>query len=134
MQLDIVTPSRQVLSRQVSEVIAPGALGEFGVLYGHTPFLTALKAGRILAKADGEDILVAIGGGFAEIANNKIIVLAESAELAKEIDLAEAKAAVDDLERRINATAKDDQNYPKLYRELDAARARLSVAQSNEIA
>ena len=65
---------------------------------------------------------------------NKIIVLAESADLAKEIDLAEAKAVVEDLERRINATAKDDQQYPKLYRELDVARARLSVAQSNEIA
>ncbi|OPZ59561.1 MAG: ATP synthase epsilon chain [Deltaproteobacteria bacterium ADurb.Bin510] len=133
MQLDIVTPSRQVLSRQVTEVIAPGEMGEFGVLYGHTPFLTALKAGRILARAEGEDILVAIGGGFAEVAGNKIIVLAESAELAKEINLAEARAKVEELEQRFNAMSKDDPEYPKLYRELGVAKARLCVAQSCEI-
>ena len=79
--LEVVTPAKAVVSEEVQIVMAPGTEGEFGVLKGHTTFLTSLKEGSLRYKdASGKEQLLAVKGGFAEVLPNKVTVLAESAE------------------------------------------------------
>ncbi len=113
MQLDVVTPEKAVLSRMVEEVIAPGSAGEFGVLIGHTPFLTTLKPGQLIAKAEDRDIYMAIGGGFAEILKDRVIILAESAVMAEDIDAEVAKHEREQAEQKLKTVPKDDPEYFK---------------------
>ncbi len=113
MQLDVVTPEKAVLSRMVEEVIAPGSAGEFGVLIGHTPFLTTLKPGQLIAKAEDRDIYMAIGGGFAEILKDRVIILAESAVMAEDIDAEVAKHELEQAEQKLKTVPKDDPEYFK---------------------
>jgi F-type H+-transporting ATPase subunit epsilon len=113
MQLDVVTPEKAVLSRMVEEVIAPGSAGEFGVLIGHTPFLTTLKPGQLIAKAEDGDIFMAIGGGFAEIIKDRVIILAESAVMAQDIDAEAVKNELEQAEQKMKTLSKDDDDYFK---------------------
>ena len=81
IRLEVVTPEKSVVSEDVQIVMAPGAMGEFGVLVGHTPFLTTLKIGTVrYTDANGKERFVFINGGFAEALPDKVTVLAESAE------------------------------------------------------
>lgn len=93
IRLEIVTPERVVLSEDVEMVSAPGALGEFGVLPGHTPMLTTLTIGRVAYKKDGETHELAVNWGYAEVGPDKVTLLAETAERVEEIDVARAEAA-----------------------------------------
>jgi F-type H+-transporting ATPase subunit epsilon len=113
MQLDVVTPEKAVLSRMVEEVIAPGSAGEFGVLIGHTPFLTTLKPGQLIAKAEDRDIYMSIGGGFAEIIKDRVIILAESAVMAEDIDAEATKHELEQAEQKLKTLSKDDSEYFK---------------------
>jgi F-type H+-transporting ATPase subunit epsilon len=78
LQLDVATPERLLLSESVEMVIAPGREGEFGVLPGHCPFLTSLRAGSIRYQTGGRTSELRISGGFAHVANNRVIILADS--------------------------------------------------------
>jgi F-type H+-transporting ATPase subunit epsilon len=89
--LELVTPERRVLSEQVDEVRIPGALGELGVLPGHTPLLTALGTGQVAYTRDGRESRLALQGGFAEVLPDRVTVLARVAELPNEIDVAAAR-------------------------------------------
>ena len=92
MLLEIVAPSRQVVrSEHVDEVIAPGSEGEFGVLPGHTPFLTTLKVGMLSYREGTAWHHLAVDWGYAEVGPNRVIILAEGADRASEIDLDEAR-------------------------------------------
>ena len=74
--LEIVTPERKVLSEMVDIVVAPGELGEFGVLPGHIPFLCKLKVGELRYRVGAAHLHVAIMGGYAEVLNNQVTILA----------------------------------------------------------
>ena len=100
LQLEIVTPDKLVLSESVDYVGAPGIEGEFGVMAGHIPFLSALAIGGLHYKAGGKNHYVFISGGFAEVSDNKVTVLAESAEAAENIDAARAEQAKRRAEER----------------------------------
>jgi F-type H+-transporting ATPase subunit epsilon len=79
--LEVVTPEKSIVNEEAQIVMAPGVLGEFGVLNGHTPFMTALKLGTIkYTDMNGDERCVFISGGFAEALPDKLTVLAESAE------------------------------------------------------
>jgi F-type H+-transporting ATPase subunit epsilon len=94
LHLEIVTIERKVLDDEVNMVIAPGSEGVLGILPHHTPLLTALTFGELQIKKDGqEDQFFAIGGGFMEVQPTHIVVLADSAEYAEEIDIERAAAA-----------------------------------------
>lgn len=100
--LEVVTPSKAVVSEDAQIVVAPGSEGEFGVLRGHTTFLTSLKLGTLRYKdSSGKDRVVFINGGFAEVLPNKVTVLAESAERRKDIDAERAKRAKERAEKRL---------------------------------
>ncbi|MDM8521982.1 F0F1 ATP synthase subunit epsilon [Desulfococcaceae bacterium HSG8] len=123
IRLEIVTPEKSVVSEDVQIVMAPGTLGEFGVLVGHTPFLTTLKVGSIRYKdAEGKDRSVFVSEGFAEALPDKVTVLAESAERRRDIDVDRARSA---LERAQKLLAAEDKKE-----EVDFARAKSALARA----
>lgn len=91
--LEIVTPERALIKEWVDEVTAPGTEGEFGVLPGHTPFLTTLKIGEISYKKDNAIRYIAVSWGYAEVGPSQVTILAEAAEIAEEIDTKRAEEA-----------------------------------------
>ena len=102
-QLEIITPHRIVFSQKVRHVVAPGRTGYFGILANHLPYLTALQIGRIEAESEDGTKLFATSGGYVEVLNNKMTVLAESAEEASEIDIQRAERARERAEQRLKA-------------------------------
>jgi len=118
--LEVVTPAKAVVNEEVQTVVAPGVLGEFGVLIGHTPFLTTIQTGAIrYIDAQGKEHHVFVSGGFAEALPNKVTILAESAERRKDIDLERAEAARKRAEERMAQKDKDDK--------IDAIRAEAAL-------
>ena len=93
IRLDIVTAERVVYSEEVDAVIAPGVEGQLGILPHHTPLMTTLVPGELRARKGGEEFSLVISGGFLEVRPDRIIVLADAAERAEEIDLARAEEA-----------------------------------------
>jgi len=120
IKIEVVTPEKAVVSEDAQIVMAPGILGEFGVLSGHTPFLTTLKVGAVkFVDAQGTDRYVFVSGGFAEALPDRVTILAESAERRRDIDLERAKAALERAEKRLA----DD----RAKAEIDYLRARLAL-------
>ncbi len=101
--LRIVTPGRELVDEDVDEVTAPGAAGEFGVLPDHIAFLTTLVPGRLIFKSGGRRTVLAIFGGYAEVADNVMTVLADGAEAATSVDVQSAEAALRDAEGKLTS-------------------------------
>ena len=101
IKLDIVTVERAVYSDDVDAVIAPGVEGKLGILPHHTPLMTTLQAGELRVRKGQEVISLAISGGFLEIRPDKVVVLADSAERADEIDIARAEQARRRAQKRL---------------------------------
>jgi len=101
IHLEVVTPSGAVVSEQVDIVTAPGVSGEFGVLANHAPFLSTIKTGTLSYKKDRISQYLMVTGGFAEVSNNKITFLVESAEFGRDIDVDRAIRAKERAEKRL---------------------------------
>lgn len=101
MRLQLVTPDRQVLDTEIEEVYAPGIEGQFGVLPQHVNFLTALDTGELRYRSDGRDQWVAVAGGVAEVLAETVTILADGAELAREIDVGSARAIASSTESEL---------------------------------
>ena len=130
IRLEVVTPEASVVSEDAQIVVAPGILGEFGVLIGHTPFLTTLKLGAIRYKtADGVEKHVFISSGFAEALPDKVTVLAESAERRRDIDMDRVRESLKRAQERL-ASTKPDINYERARAALARALHRLKVAET----
>ena len=93
IKLEIVTAERAVFSDEVDIVIAPGSEGQLGILPHHAPFMTSLSPGELVARKSGNEFALAIGGGFLEVRADRVIVLADAAERAEEIDILRAEQA-----------------------------------------
>jgi F-type H+-transporting ATPase subunit epsilon len=119
--LEVVTPDRLVLSTEAEVVVLPGVEGQFGVLPGHIPFLSALEIGEMYYKAGGKTEYLAVSGGFAEVTGEKVTIVAESAEMGREIDVERARRAQERAEKRL-ATAKTE--------EIDWTRAEAAMRRS----
>ncbi|OQX24076.1 MAG: ATP synthase F1 subunit epsilon [Desulfobacteraceae bacterium IS3] len=134
IRLEVVTPEKSVVSEDVQIVMAPGTMGEFGVLIGHTPFLTTLKIGTVrYTDANGREHSVFINGGFAEALPDKVTVLAESAERRKDIDLERAKAALERAQKRLAAEKKkEEMDYTRARAALERAMHRLRLASTRQ--
>ncbi len=129
IQLRIVTPRRPVLDEPVLEVTAPGTLGEFGVLPNHAAFLTSLEAGRLSYRdSRGATHSMAISGGFAEVANNVMTVLADNAEPAPEIDVPGARADLAAAEARLTQLSPNDPEFVAAEVARNWATARIEAA------
>jgi len=130
IRLEIVTPEKIVVSEDAQIVMAPGVLGEFGVLIGHTPFLTALKAGAVrYSDAQGAEHLVFVSGGFAEALPDRVTVLAESAERRRDIDIERARAALERAQKRLaDQRSKEEFDFVRAQAALQRALMRLRIA------
>ena len=128
LTLEIATPMRLVVSEQVDEVVAPGVEGYFGVLPGHAPFLTTLGIGELTYRVGRAEHHLALVGGFAEVRNDKVIVLADAAERPDEIDRARAERARERAERRLSGRAPDEVDFARAQAALMRALMRLHVA------
>lgn len=128
LQLELVTPYRRVLSEEVDEITAPGALGEFGILPGHTPLLTTLKIGELTYLQGGEPSHVAVNWGYVEVESDKVTVLAETAEPADEIDLERAKAALGRAEEALEKLNPEEKEFKIMEAALERAMIRIQVA------
>jgi F-type H+-transporting ATPase subunit epsilon len=128
LTLEVATPSRLLVSETVDEVIAPGSEGYFGVLPGHAPFLTTLGVGELTYRVGRDEHHLALVGGFAEVRNDKVIVLADAAERPEDIDRARAERARERAERRLAGRGDDAEvDYTRALQALMRALTRLAV-------
>ena len=128
IHFELVTPERLLVSETVDEVIAPGSLGEFGVLPEHTYYLTTLAIGVMRYRIGGETFKIAVGGGFAEVTPERVVVMADVAERSEEIDLDRARRAFERAEASLKELSLDDHTYNKAYAALQRAMVRMSAA------
>ena len=130
IRLEVVTPEKQVVNDLAQIVMAPGSMGEFGVLAGHTPFMTSLNTGAIHYRDEsGKEQFVFVSGGFAEALPDKVTVLAGSAERMENIDVARAKEAVERAEKRLaEGRAKEKVDIARAKAALDRAVVRIRIA------
>jgi len=134
IRLEVVTPEKYVVDEEVQIAVAPGSLGEFGVLIGHTPFLTTLKTGTMhYTDAKGTQKFVFVSGGFAEALPDKVTVLAESAERRKDIDLERAKAAMQRAEERLARTQAVDIDFDRARAALERALHRIRLCETRRM-
>ncbi len=127
--LKLVTPSRLLLEQEVDEVTVPGTLGELGVLPNHITFLTTLDIGEMGYKAGTHWVRLALSGGYAEVLNNEMTVLANAAEYAEEIDVERAQGARERAENKMEELNPEDQEFIATQAALRRALVRIQVAQ-----
>ena len=127
IELQIVTPDRNLVQEQVDEVQIPGAAGYFGVLPGHAPLLSALAAGELWYRKGQEKTYLAIAFGFAEVLPERVTILARLAERAEEIDIGRAEVARKRAEERLT-DQKSDIDYERAKIALTKALVRLQVS------
>jgi len=130
LTLEVATPSRLVVSESVDEVVAPGSEGYFGVLPGHAPLLATLGIGEVTYRIGRDEFHVAASGGFAEVRNDKVIILADTAEPPGDIDRARAERSRDRAEARLagRGTSQEEIDYTRAMAALARALTRLQVA------
>lgn len=128
LTLELATPTRLVVTAYVDEVVAPGSLGYFGVLPGHAPLLATLGIGEVTYRIGRDEYHVAVSGGFAEIRNDKMIILADSAETPADVDRARAEVARQRAEARLAGRNPDEIDYARAAAALARALTRLQVA------
>jgi F-type H+-transporting ATPase subunit epsilon len=130
IRLEIVTAERAVYSEDVDEVIAPGIDGELGILPQHAPLMTMLQPGMLTVKKDGDELNLAVSGGFMEVRPERVIILADTAERAEEIDVARAEEARRRAEEaKAGAAAAGAEAQMAAEASLARSLARLKVAQ-----
>jgi F-type H+-transporting ATPase subunit epsilon len=105
--LELATPTRQLVSEEVDEVVAPGSEGSFGVLPGHAAFLATLGSGEVVYRRGRDEVHLAVHGGFAEVTPERVIILAETAERPDEIDRTRAERARQRAEQRMTGRDPD---------------------------
>ena len=128
LALDVVTLKKIVFSEEIESVVAPGAVGYFGILRGHTPFVSKLQIGIVkIARPNGEKLTLATGGGFLMTDGKKVILLAETAEFPSEIDMTRAQAAKARAEKRL-AERTPDTDIDRAKAAILRAITRLKVA------
>ena len=127
IQLEIVTPERQVVQDTVAEVQIPGKNGYLGILPGHAPLITELSVGEISYRINGYSHYLAVAWGFAEVLPTKVTILAETAERAEEIDVERAQRAKEAAEKMLHSTDPST-DFARALEALKRAEVRLDVA------
>ncbi len=128
LELQIVTPDRLVGRDLVSAVTMPGKTGYLGILPGHAPLLTELVAGELTYSRDGTEHHFAVCWGFAEVLPDRVIVLAQTAERAEEIDLERAERAKARAEERLKKVSDTEIDFERARAALARALARVEAA------
>ena len=132
LRLDIITPERNVLSETVDSVNVPGADGELGILPGHTPLISQLQTGVLAYAQGGTTRRLLVSGGFVEVRDDRVAVLADLAERPEEIDAARARSAREQAERTLGTFSGTEEEFERERAELDRAVARLQLASEDQ--
>ncbi|MHB8882880.1 MAG: F0F1 ATP synthase subunit epsilon [Thermodesulfovibrionales bacterium] len=125
--LEIVTPQGLIFSQEVDEVTASGTEGEFGILPGHVPFVATLKIGMLTCKVGTEVKYFFVNWGYAEVSNDKVLILADSAERSDEIDFERAKAAMQRAEERMKK--EENVDFKRAETAIERAVTRIQIAE-----
>ena len=128
IQLEVVTPERRVLAEPVDMVTVPGLGGELGILPGHTPLISQLQTGVLTYVVEGKSSQLHVSGGFVEVRDDHVSVLAEVAERPDEIDAARAKLSRDQLEKQINAWSGSEDELAIAKTEFERSVVRMQLA------
>ncbi|MBN2123046.1 MAG: F0F1 ATP synthase subunit epsilon [Deltaproteobacteria bacterium] len=130
LYLEVVTPNKVLVSREVDSVVAPGTEGQFGVLPGHVPFLSGIIPGEIRYSVGTDQFLLAVTRGFAEISNDNVSVLVDAAEKAGDIDVERARLAMERARERLSKDrSSEDIDFVRAEAALQRATVRIKVAE-----
>lgn len=128
LQLEVVTPERRVLSEPVDSVTIPGLGGELGILPGHTPLISQLQTGVLSYVQGGNTYQLHVSGGFVEVREDQVSILAEIAERPEEIDAARARLAREHVEKQLNAWTGTEEDFEVARAKLERSIVRLQLA------
>src|SRR5437868_654928 len=128
LQLEVVTPERRVLSESVNAVTVPGRGGEMGILPGHAPMISELQTGVLSYNEDGTTFQLHVSGGFVEVNDDRVAVLAEIAEKPEEIDAARARLAREHTEKQLSSWSGTEEDFEKARAKLERSVVRLRLA------
>jgi F-type H+-transporting ATPase subunit epsilon len=129
--LSIVTPEKQLVSEEVDQVNVPGTEGDLGILRDHAPILTLLRSGQLSYEKDGETVFLVVSGGYLEVTDNRVTVLAETGEFIHEIDRERAERAHAEAEKRLGQVDISEEEYIETQKKLFRAIARLENSENN---
>ena len=128
LQLEVVTPERRVLSEPVDAVTLPGLGGELGILPGHTPLISQLQTGVLSYTTGARTLQLHVSGGFLEIKDDVVSVLAEIAERPEEIDIARARLAREHTEKQLQSSSGSEEEFEEARVKLERSLVRLQLA------
>ena len=128
IQLEVVTPERRVLSESVEMVTVPGLAGELGILPGHTPLISQLQTGVLTYVQGGKSFQLHVSGGFVEVRDDHVSVLADVAERPEEIDAARARVAREQAEKQLQGWSGSEEDFDIAKMKLDRSMVRLQLA------
>jgi len=129
LRCEVYTPTGTVFTGNVREVIAPGTMGELGILPLHAPLMTPMRIGELrLMTEEHTEILYAVGGGFLEVRDDRVTVLAPTCEPASDIDTERAESAKSTAERFLTEGDSEDGDFDRAQKDLDRALNRIGVA------
>ncbi|MCF8061382.1 MAG: F0F1 ATP synthase subunit epsilon [Deltaproteobacteria bacterium] len=130
LHLEVVTPEKVLVSREVDTVVAPGTEGEFGILPGHIPFLSGIQPGELRYEAEGKKEFLAVTEGFSEVSEDRVSVLVDAAERATDIDLERAQSALERARERLaRERGAEDVDFVRAETALRRALVRIKVAE-----
>ena len=128
LQLDVITPERRLLSERADAVTVPALGGELGILPGHTPLISALQTGVLSYTQGPTTRRLLVSGGFVEVNNDRVSVLADLAEFPEEVDAAGARAEREEAERLLGGFSGTPEELAEVRARLDRASTRLQLA------
>ena len=126
--LEIVSPTQVLFSGEVETVTAPAVNGEFGVLVGHTEYLTILRPGEVRYVTGGKTVSMVVSSGYSEVGPKKTSILVDSATLTDDIDLVGAQAELKEASAALDKMPEDDPLYRETQEKRDLAYAKIEVA------
>ena len=129
--LSIVTPTKLLVSEEVDQVNVPGSEGDMAILYDHTPILTNLRSGQLSYEKEGETIALVVSGGYLEVTDNRVIILAETGEFLHEIDRERAERAQAKAEELLGKADLSEEEFTETQKKLFRAIARLENTENN---
>src|SRR5216683_8295137 len=131
LQLEVVTPERRVLREAVNSVTVPGRGGEMQILPGHAALISELQTGVLAYNQSGTNFQLHVSGGFVEVNDDRVSVLAEIAERPDEIDAARARLAREHTEKQLSSWSGTEEDFEKARAKLERSMVRLQLAGSS---
>ena len=127
LDVEIVTAEKTIFSGQASLILVPGIEGELGILSSHAPIITELDPGEVLIRNEQEELSLVLSGGFVEVFNDKVTILADAAERTNEINIEKAKEAIQKAEKIVDSKGSDIDIQKALF-VIRASKAQLRIA------